>query len=283
MRFNFSFKRLGLLLRKYWFENRRALCVEVLSVTAVMALFAIVLTWKYYSIASYNMDGDVCVDAWLCVGGLSAAYSAFGVVFICLGASKVTVALRSKGSCMAELMLPASSAEKFAALAIRAFVFVPLAYFVMLFFSEAVRWLFHTLVHGDVVTEFVTPFFYLGYWFGGDYGFTVFTQLCFFASFFFFGSFIFSKRPFLKSALLGAILTFLLWVVMVATVLVFARTHGLGADMNYNIDNKAYVYLNSLDGEALLCSVNIYLWVIIAFFVGWSYLRYRDTEVVRRF
>lgn len=246
--------------------------VKLLGVGALMGVIAVLMTIGKYSVQDMDNFNVYSVNSSVTV----FYYIAFVLAF-CGMVGGINKRLANKGEIIGWLTLPATTLEKYLSKLIVAFVAVPLYIFVALCISELLRMLFYSIFYSEFNTLFINPLdMIIKPW---DVFYEGFVMLTLLVSFFFFCSFIFRKNTLSKTILTGLLLSVLSIVVISVTMALSIDFVGV-VWMNVSpIDMGLYSgYMNSVN-----IMMNVFVWLLIMFFIIWPYFRMKETELIQRF
>lgn len=205
----FSINRVWYIMRKDFVESRWTLLTRILAIGLVLAVLSFFLTYGHYRSFVDDWTNSVrCNDL------LSEFYGFFLFCYLAFCIGNMNNRYAGKPARVAWLMLPATTLEKYVSRLLYAFVVLPLVLFCMVGVSEVVRVVMVCLFFDAASASFVPPMMVLGLQGSVEPMFVM--MLLMSLSFFFYGSFMFRRGGFYKTALLGFGILILLWLTTVA-------------------------------------------------------------------
>lgn len=272
----FSATRVLYILRKDLVERRKWYVNRILGIGVVLAVLAFLVTYADgVDIDSYN--NEMFVQATMAGINITLAkvYWAFMFCYVCYSIGSLNNVIAGRKARASWLLLPASTAEKYAARLIQAFVLVPLAGACTVYVSELLRCAFAAMLLDAPVVRLVSPIAMLTM--GKDWGigeaFALFTV----PAFFFFGSFLFRRGALFKTLLLGGAILAVMTLATMALAYIWLR---IVHPEVFDTDTHVSVSIVGSDMEAW---VEAFCWVVhvlvVALFIAWPYRKMKRMQL----
>lgn len=269
MKQSFSFARVWLMLRRDGIEGRAAWLTRLLAIGASLGVFGLIVSLSHYSPMSDAASNIAATN-----DTVETIYGIFMFFYVAYGIGSINNRLASRVARTSWLMLPATVAEKYVYLLVKAFVVIPLQAVCSVVAAEVVRLLSYSLIRGTETVAFAAPMPmpFVGSWEDAAAGLMTMMVL----SFFFFGAFLFRRRAFFKSALLGFVLSVVFVLLSMAVFAVYVRVvYGSGLPIHGD------VHYYGPGGYAMF--PEFYSLVMMSlttlFFLLWPYWRLKEMEL----
>lgn len=269
MKQSFSFARVWLMLRRDGIEGRAAWLTRLLAIGASLGVFGLIVSLSHYSPMSDAASNIAATN-----DTVETIYGIFMFFYVAYGIGSINNRLASRVARTSWLMLPATVAEKYVYLLVKAFVVIPLQAVCSVVAAEVVRLLSYSLIRGTETVACVSPVMmpFVGSWEDAAAGLMTMMVL----SFFFFGAFLFRRRAFFKSALVGFVLSVSFAVVTMAALTAYVYVV-YGGEIRIQ-GNMTYY---GPGGYSLLPEVYslVMMSLTTLFFLLWPYWRLKEMEL----
>lgn len=272
----FSATRVLYILRKDLVERRKWYVNRILGIGVVLAVLAFLVTYADgVDIDSYNNEMFVQTTMAGINITLAKVYWAFMFCYVCYSIGSLNNVIAGRKARASWLLLPASTAEKYAARLVQAFVLVPLAGACMVGVSELLRCAFAAMLVDASVVRPVSPLAVVTM--GKDWGLGEAFALFSVPAFFFFGSFLFRRGAFFKTVLLGGAILAAMTFATMAFVYVLLRIR-YGYDFHGEIHIEGDIISHEWDAwiEALCWVVHV---LVVALFIAWPYRKMKRMQL----
>lgn len=269
MKQSFSFARVWLMLRRDGIEGRAAWLTRLLAIGASLGVFGLIVSLSHYSPMSDAASNIAATN-----DTVETIYGIFMFFYVAYGIGSINNRLASRVARTSWLMLPATVAEKYVYLLVKAFVVIPLQAVCSVVAAEVVRLLSYSLVRGTETVACVSPVMmpFVGSW--GDAAAWLMTAMV--LSFFFFGAFLFRRRAFFKSALIGFVLSVVFVLLSMGVVMGYFR---LACDIVLPFHGNM-TYDDTFGGALLPEAYTLVMMSLTTlFFLLWPYWRLKEMEL----
>lgn len=269
---NFSFRRVGLLVKKDISENKKSFLLKIGLMYGVIAMVSILISLvqseSYYDVESYRfynyLDGgeDPSWDMQM------AMYGFFFTLFGCLSAASVFENMKNKTSRLSALMVPATMLEKYISrLLLFLVTFVPIFLFGCLL-GEFIRYIsMFAIYHGSDMLKFMSLSYIWQYISDEDFWLMV-LGVVFWQSVYTLGSSIWPKNSFLKTFVA-------VWVILLALAVFLAVVVGIIFDFDKKYAPDAFLKLPDALGYIMTVGAILFNYTL-------AYFRLKESEIIHR-
>lgn len=272
----FSMTRVLYIVRKDMVERSKWYVSRILGAGVALAVLAFLVTYAGgWDIDRHNSEWFIQTARAGINITLAKVYWAFMFCYVCYGTGSLNNVIAGRKARASWLLLPASTAEKYVARLVQAFVLVPLAGACMVGVSELLRCAFAAMLVDAPVVRFVSPLAVLTM--DKDWGIGEAFALFSVPAFFFFGSFLFRRGAFFKTVLLGgAILTAMTFATMAFVYVLIRVRYG------YQFNGEMHIE-SDIIGHEWNAWIEASFWVVhvlaVALFIAWPYRRMKRMQL----
>lgn len=272
----FSMIRVLYILRKDLVERSKWYVSRILGIGVALAVLAFLVTYAGgVDIDRHNSEWFILTTTAGINITLAKVYWAFMFCYVCYGIGSLNSVIADRKARASWLLLPASTADKYVARLVQAFVIVPLAGACMVGVSELLRCAFAAMLVDASVVRFVSPLAVLTM--DKDWGIGEAFALFSVPAFFFFGSFLFRRGAFFKTVLLGGAILAAMTFATMAFVYVLLRIR-YGYQFHGEIHIEGDIISHEWDAwiEAFCWVVHV---LVVAFFIVWPYRKMKRMQL----